>query len=314
MAMRDKKINPKSTMRDKNAWMIQDETVMLRSGPARASVALRGAEARSWRIGDADLLWTPDPAFWDATAPVLFPVCGWTRGGEVRIAGRAYPMGVHGFARFEDFAVVAQSLDGVSLALSDNARTRAQYPFRFTLRLDYRLAADRLRIEARIANEGQAAMPYAVGLHPGFRWPLSPGGSKAGSVVRFDRPERGQVPVIASGGLISPRLRRLPFADSRTLPLAEALFANEALCFLDAASAGLTWRDGCGRGLRVETENFRHVVLWSRPNAPFLSIESWTGYGDPEGFDGDLQQKPSMILLPPGAEGRHAATYVALGL
>ena len=56
-------------------------------------------------------------------------------------------------------------------------------------------------------------------------------------------------------------------------------------------------------------ENFPHVVLWSRPGAPYLCIESWTGHGDPEGFAGELADKPSMIALAPGAEGRHAMRY-----
>ena len=53
-----------------------------------------------------------------------------------------YPLALHGFARFETFAVESSTPDFARLTLSDNARTRAVYPFAFALTVEYRLAAD----------------------------------------------------------------------------------------------------------------------------------------------------------------------------
>jgi galactose mutarotase-like enzyme len=153
-------------------------------------------------------------------------------------------------------------------------------------------------------------MPYAVGLHPGFQWPLA-GGDKDDYAIRFDHPEKREVPVIAPGGLFSDLTRPAAFSDSRTLPLAEEVFAREALCFLDAASSALDLIGPRGRALRIETSGFPHIVLWSRPGAPFLCIETWSGYGDPEHFSGELAEKPSMILLAPAEERLHSVTYTA---
>jgi len=285
--------------------------LLLRRGEATATISPLGADWRAWRVGGDELLWTPDPNFWDATSPVLFPVCGWTRDGVARVDGVIYPLGLHGFARAEPFEVEASGADFARLVLRDNARTRAQYPFAFELRLEYRLMASTLEVAATVRNTGARAMPYAFGLHPGFRWPFA-GGDKSDYRVVFDRPERPEVPVIVPGGLFSAARRPVAFADARTLPLDDATFAREALCFLNAASAGLSFVGPGGRALRVEMENFPYIVLWSRPGAPYLCIESWTGHGDPEGFNGDLAEKPSMIALAPGAEGRHALRY-ALG-
>ena len=85
--------------------------------------------------------------------------------------------------------------------------------------------------------------------------------------------------------------------------------AREALCFLDIASRGAVFDNGAGARLRIDLENFPHLALWSRPPAPFLCIEAWTGHGDPVGFAGDISDKPSMLLLPPGARARHAARF-----
>lgn len=65
-----------------------------------------------------------------------------------------------------------------------------------------------------------------------------------------------------------------------------------------------------GPALRVETAGFPHFALWSKPNAPFLSIEAWTGHGDPQDFSGELFDKPSVNILEPGEVGRHIIRYM----
>jgi galactose mutarotase-like enzyme len=71
----------------------------------------------------------------------------------------------------------------------------------------------------------------------------------------------------------------------------------------------MLYDNGAGQGLLISLDHFPHVALWARPPAPFLAIEAWTGHGDPEHFDGDLFDKPSMIVLAPGTRGRHAVRY-----
>ena len=226
--------------------------------------------------------------------------------GVARVGGETYPLGLHGFAMGERFEVVGQGADHVTLRLTQSAATLAQYPFPFTLEVTYRLDASGIEVSGLIRNPGDASMPYAFGLHPGFRWPLA-GGDKADYRLVFNAPERAEVPVIAPGGLFSQQMRPVPI-EGRRLRLDDALFAREALCFLGAASKGLSF-EGPGGRLRMEWEGFPHLVVWSKPGAPFLCLETWTGHGDPEGFEGDLFAKPSMITLPPGGEGRHRVRH-----
>ena len=285
------------------------EILELTSGASRARISRQGAEWLGWSVDGRELLWAPDGVHWDRTAPVLFPVCGWTRGGVARVGGETFPLGLHGFAMGERFEVVGQGADHVTLRLAQSAARLAQYPFPFTLEVTYRLDGSAIDVSGLVRNIGDAPMPYAFGLHPGFRWPLA-GGDKADHRLVFDAPERGEVPVIAPGGLFSAQMRPVP-VEGRTLPLDEALFAREALCFLDAASSGLTF-EGPSARLRMDWEGFPHLVVWSRPGAPFLCLETWTGHGDPDGYEGDLFDKPSMIILPPGGEGRHRVRYAFL--
>ncbi len=281
--------------------------ILLEVGDARAMIAPDGAEIKHWDIAGRPLIWQADPAIWAETAPILFPVVGWTRQGEVRVGDQRYPLGLHGFARHRRFEVVDQDRSGARLQLTSDAATRALYPFDFSLVVEHRLSEAGLRTVLDVHNRGDCAMPYACGVHPGFRWPFA-GGAAEAYRIRFTAPEDPVVPEIAPGGFMSVRRRHLPLAG-RDLPLAAALFQNDALCFLNAQSRGLRFEAPDGAAISLETEDFPHLALWCRPGAGFLCLEAWTGYSDPEDFAGDLFAKPSMRLLEPGATGRHVAIF-----
>ncbi len=281
-------------------------SIVLVSGGARAEIATRGAEARSWSVEGRELLWPGDPAIWDQISPILFPVVGWTRDGA-RVAGRHYALGLHGFAANHEFEIDARGADFARLALRDGASTRAVYPFAFRFAVEYRLSAAALDIALEVENTGDGPLPYACGLHPGFRWPFE-SGPREGAFVRFEKAERPEVPVIAPGGLIGATRRAIPLRGNE-LALSDALFARDALCFLNLASRSLRFEQADGAAIEMDFSGFAHAALWTRPGAPFLCLETWTGHGDPEGFTGDLFEKPSMRILGIGEKARHEATY-----
>ena len=282
------------------------DAITLEAGAARLVVARHGAEARAWSVGDAELLWSGDPAIWDEISPILYPIVGWTRDGA-RVGGRQYPLQLHGFARARDFAVEAVGADWARLTQRDDAASRALYPFAFELAIEYRLAETALTIVIEVANPGDAPAPYACGLHPGFRWPFA-GAAREGAAVRFDKPEPAEVPVMMPGGLMGRAQRAIPLAG-QVLALSDQLFAGDALCFLNPASRALRFEQADGSAIAMDFSGFDHAALWMRPGAPFLCLEAWTGYSDPEGFTGDLFEKPSMRVVSPGERARHSATY-----
>ncbi|WP_293854984.1 aldose 1-epimerase family protein [uncultured Alsobacter sp.] len=281
-------------------------SIELRAGAARARIALRGAELKAWDVGDTPWLWPGDPASWDESAPVLFPVVGWTRDGEARVGGQTYPLGLHGFARFQAFEAAGAREDEARFVLRETPATLEQFPFRFELGVTYRLFPDGLSVAFDVVNTGDRPMPYAIGFHPGFRLPLG-GGPDSPLAVVFDAEEEKTVPVIAPGGLFSPERRAIPL-DGRRLPLDAGTFATQSLCFVDARSRGLVLTPAQGRALRFDFEDLPTIVLWRRPEAPFLCVEGWTGRGDPVGFAGDLFEKPGMRVLEPGQSTSHRMT------
>ncbi len=233
--------------------------------PPRSSC--QGAELRAWHVGDVPLIWHPEPTVWPDTAPILFPVVGWTRGSQVLVDGQAHPLGLHGFARRLDFAVREQWPDHVRLVASSSAETRALYPFDWELEVEHALAGPALTTRLTVRNTGAVAMPYACGLHPGLRWPFA-GGEPEDYTITFDEREAPDVPVISPDGLFTRQTRVVPL-DGRRLALSPALMAREALvlprreepraCASDTPRQARrstsrwrisrTWR--CGRGRRA---------------------------------------------------------------
>ncbi len=281
--------------------------IRLRAGATCAYIAEEGAEIVEWGIGGKPLLWRKDPAVWGETAPLLFPVVGWTNHQQVRVGAKRYPLGLHGFARHRAFQVTEQGEDRARLTLASDQDTRELYPFDFGLSVDVRLSEATISIELGVENRGGVPMPYACGLHPGFRWPFA-SGAPEDYLLRFAEPEDPWVPTIAPGGLVSPRKRRLPLVG-RVLHLAASLFQNDALCFLNAASREIRFEAPDGSAIVVATENFPHFGIWCRPGHGYLCIEDWTGHSDPENFCGDLFEKPSMRVLAPGASSQHRACF-----
>lgn len=289
--------------------MVSDEAV-LRTGNSCLRVRRRGAEVVAWRVGEDDLLWSAGVQ-WPRSSPLLFPVVGRVNDGVVRVDGRRYPMPAHGFAASQDFVPVERTETTLRLRLRDNDETRAAYPFAFCLEALYRLGERMVEAVFTLSNPGTRSLPYALGLHPGFRWPFANGEAEDYRIV-FDRAEEPTVPEIDRDGLFTETGRAIPL-EGRDLPLAGDLMAREALCFLDARSRRLRFVSPCDAAIAVETEGFAHFALWARPPARFLCIEAWTGHGDPSGFAGELAQKPSMLLLAPGASVRHAMRWLFEG-
>ncbi len=280
-----------------------DDSFILRAGGSSARFFALGAECRAWSVNGNARLWSGEADIWPGVSPLLFPTCGWSRGGAIRIGDTRYDMPVHGFAAQSHFVPTQTRDDEICFSLCDDAATRGFYPFAFRLSVTWRLTAQSLHAEIGVENRGDDPMPYACGLHPGFVWRHGDGSHR----FVFGAQERAEVPIIAPGGLFSPRRRPVPLKSCQ-LDLIPDLFAAEALCFLDTKSRSFSFEGPKGR-LTIDAPDFPHLVLWNKESAPFIAIESWTGTGDLEGFEGDFHTRPSMIHLAAGAMRRHRLCY-----
>lgn len=275
------------------------------SGAVSAIIKAEGAELCSVRdAAGREMLWQALPA-WPRHAPVLFPIVGRLAGDTLRHRGKSYRITQHGFARDRRFAFAEQTPTSCRLVLTDDARTREQYPFAFRFEITYAVAGDTLSVTFAIANPGHETLPASMGAHPAFRWPLADGIAKSAHSLTFSDPEPAPVRRLR-GGLLLPDPQPTPIQGNH-LALNEALFEADALILDHPASHSVEFAAPGAPSLAFSWQGFRELGLWSRAGGDFLCIEPWCGFASPEGFDGEFSDKPGLLLIPPG--GREEATH-----
>lgn len=267
----------------------------------RAEISATGAElVRLQDSAGSDLLWDGDPAFWSGRSPLLFPIVGEVKGNRLNVAGKAYEIGRHGFARTSTFTLVSSEPSRCTWRLEASEATRKQYPFAFRLDVSYAIRAGTLEMSAEVINPGGVAMPASFGFHPALRWPLPYGKPRAAHEIVFEKDEPAPIrrPV---DGLLSTATYKTP-VRGRRLALHDDLFRDGALVFDNLQSRSVTY----GERLQVDFDGMPHLGLWMLPGAGYLCIEPWQGHASPQGFDGDLADKPGIVSIAPGASQRFA--------
>ena len=271
-------------------------------GRIAVTVSTTGAELMSLRDpAGREWLWQGDPASWPRRAPMLFPVIGRCADNVLRHGGRKYPMEQgHGYAPLRDFRTVAASPTGCTLRLEPDDETRRSFPFDMRLDVTFTAQDGTLTQTAIVTNIGAETGVASVGFHPGFQWPMpdSLDLPQTAYVVRFERDEPAPFRRITAG-----RLSAESYPTEivrRTLALRPELFAADAMVF-DRIQSRSVWFGAPGRpGVRADFPDCPYLGLWMRPGARYLCIEPWQGHHCPEGFSGDIMDKPGMVRLAPG--------------
>lgn len=276
--------------------------VVIASGALTASISTEGAELRS--LTDADgrqLMSEGDPAFWASRAPLLFPIVGRLQGDHYRLNGREYAMPKHGLARRSTFSVVQADASSVRFRLSDDAATRAIYPFAFELDAMFTVSAATLTMAVTIRNRGTEPMPASFGFHPAFAWPLPFGAPRASHAITFEHDESGALCSITPDGLIAPEARASP-VEHRVLALRDDLFDHDALVWRTLASRSLRYGVERSGVLDIGFPDTPSLGIWTMPGASFVCVEPWAGIADDAGFDGDFRAKPGVFQIRPNDE------------
>jgi galactose mutarotase-like enzyme len=271
------------------------------SDELQAAIRTKGAELCLLRPNPGqDLLWGGDNTVWGRQAPNLFPVVGGLKDDQLVHHGQAYTMPKHGFARDREWTLTRLTAHSVTLRLRDDAQTRAQYPFAFSLSLTARIDGPALRMQYDLHNPGEEVLLASLGAHPAFRWPLLPGIPKEAHWLEFEKPEGETLPALDTFGLITPQPRPNPL-QGRHLPLKDDLFARDALIFQPVRSRAVRYSAPRAPIVEVSWDGFPQLGVWSKPGAEFLCLEPWRGYPSPAGFQGEFRDKPGIFLVSPGA-------------
>ncbi|HZH12181.1 MAG TPA: aldose 1-epimerase family protein [Microvirga sp.] len=256
-----------------------------------------------------DLLWNGDPAFWSGRSPLLFPIVGRLRDDKILVDRRAYSIRKHGFARTSRFEIVDAGPESCRLRLSASDVTRELYPFDFRLDMTYRLDGARLILAASVLNPEDRPIPVSFGFHPALRWPLPYGGERNEHEIRFEAAELASLHTL-SDELLGPATRPTPVEGNR-LPLHDDLFRYGALVWSELASRKVRYGVPGRRSMTVSFPRMPHLGIWTKPGAGYVCIEPWQGYASPADFEGELRDKPGIVMIPPG-ESRDFSMEIAV--
>lgn len=278
----------------------------------KVKISSMGAELQSVKRpeDDTEYLWQGDAAYWTDRAPNLFPFCGRMVQGKYTYEGRTYEIPIHGFAKQSEWAVISQKATSLTLQLRDDEKTRAMYPFRFSMEIRYTLNGDELSVTLIVHNEDEQTMIFGIGGHPGIRLPLEPGRRFEDYFVEFDAPCHARRLCMSDACYYLNCSEPFPLQEDRVLPLRHELFDHDAI-FLRDTGHGLTLRAAEGRHeVHVSYPDMPFIGLWHRPHsdAPYVCIEPWHGVPALDGHINDLTEIPEMERLAPGETYRNVYT------
>ncbi|MCG7495054.1 aldose 1-epimerase family protein [Thalassobius sp. Cn5-15] len=275
---------------------IHNEHVTVGVSPLGAETQfLRDRQGRDW-------LWQGDPAWWSGRSPVLFPIVGAAPDDQIAIGDFTATMPKHGFARRAEFTLVETGETHCTFELTDNADTRAIYPFEFALRITHQIDGATLTVTAEVENRSDRAMPFGFGFHPAFTWPL-PGATGAHEVQLNNQ---GEPPLfrINSDGLLMDAPLPSPFRDGR-LTLDPTQYIDDAMLFPAGAGNGLTL-SATGASLRFQWQGLPNFALWQKPGAPYICLEPWHGTAAIAGGGPALIDRPDTVILGAGQTANFA--------
>lgn len=255
-----------------------------------------GAELGSIRFRGTELMWQRGEP-WGYSAPVLFPIISKLPGDELVHDGRRYPIRSHGVARLSEFDLVDTSANDARFVLRSNEDTRSAYPFDFELGIEFTVRDSQLSVSHHVLNTGGEALPFLLGAHPAFLWPLPGAAEGADHTVSWQT--GGSTMRQAVNGLLPERFDS-PAVDG-TVVLAREQFALDAMLFDDLVPRSATYTADGGPSITMHFGDFSRFGIWSKAEGgDFVCLEPWSGYPAAADFDGDIVDLPEAELLVAG--------------
>ncbi len=284
--------------------------VVIENDSLRVAISTLGAELQSIRHKNSgtEYLWQGDPEYWEARAPVMFPVNVRFKDNRFSHEGREYEIPKMGLAVISEF-VPKVAVDGRSaeFELRANEETRERYPFDFVFKVIYRLEGSRLINEFIVENAGDAALYFAAGGHPGFRCPFEGGRDRGDYAISFSEPltvERNEI----VDSLIQPT--RVPFLKNEdSIALDDERIPNGGMFQKDMKARVISvGRKGMEPYVSVDLGDFPNVNLWSPPGMPFVCIEPMVAHHDFQESPMSIAEKPYLVAVEAGESKRYRFT------
>lgn len=273
---------------------------ILKNDRAIVEIKKAGAEIVSFKslVNDTEYVWGGDESIWGSHAPVLFPIVCAAVNNEIRVDGKTYEIGNHGFAKFSDFEVVEATNTTAVFKLTYNEKTLAMYPYKFNFYITYTLNGNKLETKYKVENADNQEIYFQVGTHPAFNCPLDQDSQFDDYYLEFDQEETLERFFMNAGNCIISDKSEVLIENSKILPLTHELFYEGALVFKKINSKKVTLKSKkSAKNVVVSYENLPTMGIWQKKDAPFVCIEPWHGLADTDTFTGEFKERERVIPL-----------------
>lgn len=275
-------------------------TFTIKSKYLQVEILAKGAEICSIKSlkTNKEYMWNANPEIWGSHAPVLFPAIGAFKNNQCTINGESYKVPRHGFIRHnENLVVKSQTENQLNLQLNYSEDTLQIYPYKFQFNIIFQLKGNTLHVIHQIKNLDNKEIYFSLGGHPAFKCPINDGELYEDYYLEFEKTENATTTLLGTSGLISDNTKPI-LENTKTLPLSNSLFDNDALIFKELNSRKVSLKSSKSKQvLTVSYPDFYYLGIWAKPKAPFVCIEPWLGLADHENTDGDFLKKDGIVTL-----------------
>lgn len=274
--------------------------IILRRGGITVHVNAFGAELKGLERDGIEYLYDGDPAYYPRTSPTLFPIVGRFLSDTYFAFGRPYRLEPSGFAKDRNFETLLNTDTEAVFRLVSDARTLESYPWPFSLVVRYALTDSGVSVSYDVENTGGRPMPFAVGCHTAYRWPLIKGETPDNYRLEFEKDED-----LTSFNPFN--WKESGFVRGRTRPLSHSLFENFTRSVTGIRSDSIVFHSpDNAHGVTVDRREMPYLAVWTLPDAgaEFLCIEPCTGVH--AGAATVMEDRLGSITVEPGAVVRRS--------
>lgn len=259
----------------------------------KVEISKFGAEMQSIfsKKGNRECLWNGDSQYWGRRSPVLFPFVGALKNKKYMYEGNEFSVGQHGFARDMIFEKISNTDTEIWYELNYNDDTLLKYPFKFCLKIGYKLEKESIKVKWIVENKDSKLMYFSIGAHPAFVFPNI---KREECYIKFDSNSVLKNTGI-EGGLANEQniINGEIVTENGYLKIDNDLFKYDALILENNQVKEVSLCLPDKREFVKVKFDAPLVGIWSpyKDNCPFVCIEPWYGRCDSKDFEGNLEDR-----------------------
>lgn len=269
----------------------------------KISTCAKGAEILDIidKKSERNFLWSGDAIFWSGQSPVLFPIIGRVWEDKIRVDGKEYHAGKHGFAKDTVFNVISHKREEIWFELLSDEKTLQTFPYIFAFRVGYRLCDKSVEVLWEVSNKGNSDMSFHIGGHPAIIW--------EGDLTKY---VKGYIEFDTNAELVSLQANDKGFIVNGAehsvttkygiLEVDDETLNGDTLLFGDNQTKEITLLNQNKKPFFRMKYDSPVLAIWSpnKKDCPFVCLEPWYGLCDAVGYTGEFKDRKYTNTIKAG--------------